>query len=41
VSIRPYFDFQTRSSNYPGGNFNATVYGINFTLAWQHPPPTP
>ena len=40
LSIRPYFDFQTRSSNYPGGNFNATVYGINFTLSWQHPPAT-
>lgn len=38
--IGPYFNFQTRSSNYYGGNFNATVYGIKVTLAWQHPPPT-
>ncbi len=38
--IRPYFNFQTRNSNYYGGNFNATVYGVNVTVAWQHPPPT-
>jgi hypothetical protein len=40
LTIRPYFNFQTRSSNFYGGNFNATVYGVNVTVAWQHPPPT-
>jgi hypothetical protein len=38
--IRPYFNYQTRTSNLYGGNFNATVYGVTVTLAWQHPPAT-
>jgi hypothetical protein len=37
--------YQDRTSmNFAGGNFNAIVVGITFTLQWQHgvvPPPTP
>lgn len=38
LSIRPYINLQTRSSNFVGGNFNATVYGLYFTVQWQNQP---
>jgi hypothetical protein len=34
LSIKPYVNFQTRSSNYYGANFNSTVYGISFVVQW-------
>lgn len=34
--IRPYASIQTRSSNYIGGNFNATVVGIYATVRWRN-----
>jgi len=39
LSIRPYINVQTRSSNFIGGNFNATAYGVYFTALWQNQPP--
>ncbi len=39
LSIRPYISYQTRSSNFDGANFNATVYGVYFDLKWQNEPP--
>ena len=39
LSIRPYISYQTRSSNYDGANFNASVYGVYFDLKWQNEPP--
>jgi hypothetical protein len=39
LSIRPYINVQTRSSNFIGGNFNATAYGVYFTVQWQNRPP--
>jgi hypothetical protein len=43
--LKPYANYQTRASqNYVGGNFNATVVGVQFTLQWQRgviPPRTP
>jgi hypothetical protein len=38
LSIAPYINVQTRSSNFVGGNFNATVYGVYFTAKWQRQP---
>ena len=38
LSIRPYVNVQTRSSNFVGGNFNATVYGVYFSVQWQNQP---
>ncbi len=38
LSIKPYVNLQTRSSNFIGGNFNATVYGLYFTVQWQNHP---
>jgi hypothetical protein len=35
LSIKPYINLQTRSSNFIGGDFNATVYGVYFTVKWQ------
>jgi len=32
LSVKVYVDFQTRSSNFVGANFNATTYGIYFTI---------
>jgi hypothetical protein len=37
LTLRPYALRDTRSSNFHGANFNATVYGIDFT-AQLHPP---
>ncbi len=37
LAIKPYANFQTRRSNLYGGNFNASVYGANVTLALQYP----
>jgi|HubBroStandDraft_6_1064221.scaffolds.fasta_scaffold39374_2 hypothetical protein len=35
--LKPYFNYQTRSStNFPGGNFDATLVGLRFTLQLQH-----
>jgi hypothetical protein len=39
LSIKPYVNLQTRSSNFVGGNFNATTYGVYFTVQWQDPQP--
>jgi hypothetical protein len=39
LSIRPYVNVQTRTSNFIGGNFNATAYGLYFTVQWQNRPP--
>ena len=39
LSIRPYINVQTRSSNFIGGNFNATAYGLYFTVKWQNQAP--
>ena len=36
LAIKPYANIQTRTSNYFGGNFNATVYGATFTVQWQN-----
>ncbi|HTT03863.1 MAG TPA: hypothetical protein VMF64_01130 [Steroidobacteraceae bacterium] len=36
LTIVPYLIFQTRRSNLYGANFNATQYGVSFTLAWQN-----
>ena len=38
LSIRPYVNLQTRTSNFVGANFNATVYGLYFTVQWQNHP---
>lgn len=34
LSIKPYVNLQTRSSNVPFAEFNATVYGVYFSLKW-------
>ena len=36
LAINPYANIQTRTSNYYGDNFNATVYGVSFTVQWQN-----
>jgi hypothetical protein len=36
LAIKPYANIQTRSSNYYGGNFNATVYGASLIIQWQN-----
>jgi hypothetical protein len=36
LTIRPYVNIQTRSSNFIGGNFNSTAYGLYFTVQWQN-----
>jgi hypothetical protein len=41
LSIKPYVSIQTRSSNFVSGNFNATVYGVNFTVQWENGQSTP
>lgn len=35
LSIKPYANYQTRSSDFLGGNFNASIYGVNITLQTQ------
>jgi hypothetical protein len=35
LALRPFVNYQTRSSNYVGGNFDAWVVGISLTLQWQ------
>ena len=37
--LKPYANYQIRTSNFVSGNFNATVVGLNFTVQWQKPPP--
>ena len=39
LSIKPYVNLQTRSSNFVGGNFNSTAYGFYFTVQYQNLPP--
>jgi hypothetical protein len=34
LTLKPYFNYQTRNSNVAGGSFNATIYGILFTVTW-------
>jgi hypothetical protein len=45
LTLKPYYHYQTRSSqNLVGGNFDASVVGVQFTLQWDHgviPPRTP
>jgi hypothetical protein len=45
LTLKPYYHYQTRSSqNLVGGNFDASVVGIQFTLQWDRgviPPRTP
>jgi hypothetical protein len=45
LTLKPYYHYQTRSSqNFVGGNFDASVVGVQFTLQWDHgviPPRTP
>ena len=37
LTLKPYINYQTRTSqNYVGGDFNATIIGIQFALQWQH-----
>ena len=35
LALKPYLNYQTRASNFVGGNFDATVIGVKFTLQWQ------
>jgi hypothetical protein len=35
LSIKPYVEYQTRTSNYPFGGFNSISYGLLFTLELQ------
>ena len=36
LTLKPYVNYQTRASqNFVGGNFDATVVGVQFTLQWQ------
>jgi hypothetical protein len=37
LSIRAYTNYQTRSSDAAGADYNATVYGISATATWSHP----
>jgi hypothetical protein len=37
LSIRAYANYQTRSSDAAGADFNATVYGISATATLRHP----
>jgi hypothetical protein len=36
LSLMPYVNYQTRKSNFIGGDFNASVVGIYFTAQWQN-----
>jgi hypothetical protein len=35
LAIKPYASVLTRNSDFVGGGFNATVYGISATVQWQ------
>ncbi len=35
LTIKPYANVQNRSSNYIGGNFDATTYGVYVTARWE------
>jgi hypothetical protein len=35
--IQPYVNVQTRSSNFTGAAFNASVYGVSFDVLWHCP----
>jgi hypothetical protein len=35
--IQPYVNVQTRSSNFTGAAFNASVYGVSFDVVWHCP----
>jgi Putative beta-barrel porin 2 len=37
LSIRPYANFQWRISNYIGGEFNANIFGVAFTVHTRNP----
>jgi hypothetical protein len=39
LTVKPYANLQRRTSNFVGGNFNATVYGVYFTAHWQNQRP--
>lgn len=34
LAIRPFANYQTRSSNYYGANFNDTIYGVSVVIQW-------
>ncbi len=36
LTIRPYADIQTRSSNLYGANFNDSIFGVVVTVGWQN-----
>ena len=35
LSIKPYANIQTRNSNTPGAQYNATVYGVSLVATWK------
>lgn len=35
LTIRPYVRYETRSSNFPDGDFTGAAIGLNFTVQWQ------
>src|SRR5258707_7595815 len=35
LSLRPYVRYETRSSNYPDGDFTGAAIGLNFTVQWR------
>lgn len=35
LAVKPYINVLTRGSNFVGGNFNATVYGVLVVVQWQ------
>jgi hypothetical protein len=41
LSLRPYYNYQIRTSNFPGGDFNENVVGLKFSLQLQHGEPPP
>jgi hypothetical protein len=43
LALKPYAHFQDRTStNFAGGNFNATAVGVDFSVLWQRgTPPAP
>ncbi len=39
LSVRPYANVQTRHTNFLGGNFNSTVYGVSLSATWRNQSP--
>ncbi|MGH8141678.1 MAG: hypothetical protein ACREU2_04065 [Steroidobacteraceae bacterium] len=36
LTIKPYTSYQTRSSNYMGGNFDSWIVGANLAVTWKN-----